>query len=274
MSDHAALLPRYRHLREVARKLAATLTSRLGKDVIDEGGRKLGILRQGVLVFEAEAEMAVLMDYCIHDVRRQGQSAVERYLAEAPFPPDSDEMLLLQAHARAIYSLFLVEGVEPGVGVRVRDLFRSQEHFLHDVGFSQTVERGAVLAGRIVSAGDVTMTTGAVLPFAQVPEAQLADFVSGYLPKFKAISSAPSSPEGSSELATMLIQTSLQGGGADHVRYEDSFAGPRSARLPAAPSRPRLIGRPSAARPGRVGRNDPCPCGSGKKFKNCCYGRR
>ncbi len=20
----------------------------------------------------------------------------------------------------------------------------------------------------------------------------------------------------------------------------------------------------------KVGRNDPCPCGSGKKFKNCC----
>jgi len=20
----------------------------------------------------------------------------------------------------------------------------------------------------------------------------------------------------------------------------------------------------------RVGRNDPCPCGSGKKYKNCC----
>ncbi|WP_419193681.1 SEC-C metal-binding domain-containing protein [Kolteria novifilia] len=22
----------------------------------------------------------------------------------------------------------------------------------------------------------------------------------------------------------------------------------------------------------RVGRNDPCPCGSGKKYKNCCMG--
>ena len=22
-----------------------------------------------------------------------------------------------------------------------------------------------------------------------------------------------------------------------------------------------------------VGRNDPCPCGSGKKFKKCCYGK-
>ena len=24
----------------------------------------------------------------------------------------------------------------------------------------------------------------------------------------------------------------------------------------------------------RVGRNDPCPCGSGKKFKKCCLGKR
>lgn len=23
----------------------------------------------------------------------------------------------------------------------------------------------------------------------------------------------------------------------------------------------------------RVGRNDPCPCGSGKKFKRCCLGK-
>ena len=27
-----------------------------------------------------------------------------------------------------------------------------------------------------------------------------------------------------------------------------------------------------ARRPPRVGRNEPCPCGSGKKFKNCCLG--
>jgi len=23
----------------------------------------------------------------------------------------------------------------------------------------------------------------------------------------------------------------------------------------------------------KIGRNDPCPCGSGKKFKRCCLGR-
>jgi len=25
--------------------------------------------------------------------------------------------------------------------------------------------------------------------------------------------------------------------------------------------------------PEKIGRNDPCPCGSGKKYKNCCMGK-
>ena len=27
-----------------------------------------------------------------------------------------------------------------------------------------------------------------------------------------------------------------------------------------------------ARNPARVGRNEPCPCGSGEKFKKCCFG--
>ena len=27
---------------------------------------------------------------------------------------------------------------------------------------------------------------------------------------------------------------------------------------------------PGSSRSGKVGRNDPCPCGSGKKYKKCC----
>jgi hypothetical protein len=37
-----------------------------------------------------------------------------------------------------------------------------------------------------------------------------------------------------------------------------------------APRFPRLSERKTAQ---RVGRNDPCPCGSGKKFKHCCHRR-
>ena len=46
------------------------------------------------------------------------------------------------------------------------------------------------------------------------------------------------------------------------VLRHSSNAGPGAAVL--APS------RPAAATEQRVGRNDPCPCGSGKKFKKCC----
>jgi uncharacterized protein len=30
------------------------------------------------------------------------------------------------------------------------------------------------------------------------------------------------------------------------------------------------VATPTATRSTKVGRNDPCPCGSGKKFKRCC----
>ena len=33
-------------------------------------------------------------------------------------------------------------------------------------------------------------------------------------------------------------------------------------------------GRPAPASPSsKVGRNEPCPCGSGKKYKKCCLGK-
>jgi predicted Zn-dependent protease with MMP-like domain len=40
-------------------------------------------------------------------------------------------------------------------------------------------------------------------------------------------------------------------------------ASPTPARDPSRPN-------PAVARPAKPGRNDPCPCGSGRKFKKCC----
>ncbi|MFN5406165.1 SEC-C metal-binding domain-containing protein, partial [Bradyrhizobium sp.] len=37
------------------------------------------------------------------------------------------------------------------------------------------------------------------------------------------------------------------------------------------PDRPPFAVRPNPfAAFGKIGRNDPCPCGSGKKYKRCC----
>ena len=38
---------------------------------------------------------------------------------------------------------------------------------------------------------------------------------------------------------------------------------------PAAPTEPYLPPKP-IVRPPKIGRNAPCPCGSGKKYKKCC----
>lgn len=50
--------------------------------------------------------------------------------------------------------------------------------------------------------------------------------------------------------------------------FEDSvITGDQLAQLRALYNRkPKQLVRKHA----KVGRNDPCPCGSGKKFKNCC----
>ena len=41
-------------------------------------------------------------------------------------------------------------------------------------------------------------------------------------------------------------------------------------RQPAEPQFPPVDSAPTNPAPRRVGRNDPCPCGSGKKYKRCC----
>ena len=55
------------------------------------------------------------------------------------------------------------------------------------------------------------------------------------------------------------------------TRYTADDIGPRVADSP-LPSR--LPAQPISQTGPRVGRNDPCPCGSGKKYKKCCMRRQ
>ncbi len=50
---------------------------------------------------------------------------------------------------------------------------------------------------------------------------------------------------------------------------------PESPRAPVLPAQPAVQGRQLPIRAEKkVGRNDPCPCGSGKKYKKCCGAAR
>jgi len=52
---------------------------------------------------------------------------------------------------------------------------------------------------------------------------------------------------------------------------EEAYRQPRARFVPMKipPTKAQLLRSPP-----RVGRNEPCPCGSGRKFKHCCLGRK
>jgi len=54
----------------------------------------------------------------------------------------------------------------------------------------------------------------------------------------------------------------------EEVEYETSRAGAEQAQQQGGGAPPVKQQQPAKAEK-RIGRNDPCPCGSGKKYKNC-----
>jgi hypothetical protein len=218
-SPHAGLLPRYQHLRQIGLPLNNQLMKMVSRSALDEGGKKLGLLKGKTLYLETEDEGAVLMDYCIHDVRRQGTNAVERFLAHSPPPEGSDEWVLLQAKRQAWYSLFAVESVERGVGVQARDLLRDEPQFLVDIGFGSTASAGMVLATRVMAPEGIVMTTGAALPAGELSEAEQARFLEQTLAKFKGADFRALPPARAAELSATLIRACLRRGAAERIRY-------------------------------------------------------
>jgi preprotein translocase subunit SecA len=57
---------------------------------------------------------------------------------------------------------------------------------------------------------------------------------------------------------------------ATHAQAESAGEMARQQRAAIDASRGEVVIETIRNRGQRVGRNDPCPCGSGKKYKNCC----
>jgi hypothetical protein len=258
------VLAQYRRWRAVGEQLNGKLVESLGKRDIDEAGRRLGLLRNGVLCFDTEDTITVLMDFAIRHVRRNGRSAVERCLAQTP-PADPEQLAWLKAVSAVHYRILQVEEVYRGFGIRVCDVFRDESELMIDVNFSHSVEPHVVFASHIYSFDGYWVTTGASLPvMADVLEELISQFERrfGRRPEdYRTLS-----PERQTELATLAIRTCLSAGMSQRVRYDlpTDNPGPHFDRLP-DPS-PLILAPPRQ----RTGRNDPCPCGSGRKFKHCC----
>jgi hypothetical protein len=256
MTTHAGLLPAYKRLRAANFALNHRLVGMLSKDQIHEGARRLGILRDGILVLEAESEITILMDFCIHHLEIDGRNTVQRCLEESPPPDGSDEMTLLQAQRHAHYAILRVIVPEPGVGVMVHDVMRGEIAFLVDVGLGSSLEKGDMVGCQVIRFPEFLMTTGAALPVHAVVRQRVGR---NFEKMGNDVDLARLTAEEEADVAAMIIRCCLEAGATEYVRFAMAGERPLSSEAPAE----------SRGRP-RANRNDPCPCGSGRKYKSCC----
>jgi hypothetical protein len=266
--EYSRLVDRYRRLREIAWRFNnKVLPEYLSKRALETCTKKLGIWQKGTIVFENEDEMGVLADYCIHDYRDEGGTAVERYVADSHPERNSDEYAVLKAMLESFHTLVRVTDVLPGVGVRVTDLLTDCGYLLVDMGFSKTARKGLVLATRLLPYEEFVTTSGAALP---VDGEILREIGHSILPQHGTDKDGQCILSGgqrrAADLAAAIIRLCLQRGASDRIQYDEMS--PASDALPSR--RETDPGASPARRETHIGRNAPCPCGSGRKYKKCC----
>jgi len=252
--DYNDIAARYRRMRKIGLELNKILPEYVPKEGIEATARKLGLWSDGMLVLDSMDQSCVLFDQAIHGYFRDGKNAVDRYMDQHPPDPGSGYEAVLAAKKLAFYSLFQVEEIVPGVGVHVHDMLYDGRHFLADVGFSRTAVTGAVFATRVLPVGDFIVTGGAALP---VDADTLAEIL-----RLPVLNASPRdftdmSRQELADIASTIIALCLKGDASRSIRYQgvDEDTGKKRTATTSTP---------------RVGRNAPCPCGSGKKYKKCC----
>ncbi len=255
-AEHSQLVDRYKDFRKIVRRLHNdVLPEYLSKRAFTVSGKKLGILRDDILVLGNMDQTAVLMDYCIYEYSEEGINAVSRYIADSQLDADSDEYVVARAMSESFHTLVQVEDVLPGVGVRANDLMGNKQFLLVDMGFSETAVKGIVIAARILPFEDFVMTSGAPLPVDQETLSEILNFAVEQFGSSENSKYITLDTQQKTDLTAAIIRICLETDSSDQIKYEDVGAEPVT---------------PPLQRETRVGRNEPCPCGSGKKYKRCC----
>jgi hypothetical protein len=245
-------LEHYRRVRAAAVRLNDRLTSTVPRSAMDEVGTALGILREGVLVFETEDSTAVLMDCCLHDWIDGGMNLIQKYASTNAPPGDPDERDALTSSLDARYSVILPTARAPRYGIYANDLLAEEEIFIMDSRFSTSpLLEGIALATRLLPLDGFWMTGGAALPVVQPVMRRILHTLplsgSGDVCDVREALRDPKN-------VIRSVRACLDAGMSRHIRMaEPSGSGPPLASVSHRPSR-----------------NAPCPCGSGKQYKRCC----
>lgn len=220
---------RYRRLRAVNIALNRKIVKTIPRQAYDDIGGALGILRNGVLVFDTEDVASVLADSCLYDWYENGENLVQRYAEAHPATAETEEGYLLQACLQAQYRILVAQSALPGAGLHFQDVLNGGELFVMDLAMSQGVPNNNVaLATRTIPLGEYWMTGGAGLPM-NSQESAVDD-----LRRIARESGTP--PQGPSGVALTVARACLAAGSANYVRYESAEASPKKPlRMPRWP---------------------------------------
>jgi hypothetical protein len=223
---------------------------------------------EGRCVMPLDDQMVIQLEWAFHDVRLDGQTIISRTAAN---PPDLSPKALraLQNRPQGRYSVYRLNNLAPELGVEFEDMVFGGKFAVLDLPTAEKRKPGELMATRIFWTGEYwTHSSGR---FFIKPE---------LLPRVRqrVIDSVGESsyenltPAQRSQVATEVIRTCAENMPTQNPawgvlnKYKKQYQNKVSAGLAGHAHPPQRLGAI------RIGRNDPCPCGSGKKYKHCCCG--
>lgn len=269
--DYDQILIKYTKFRGINIALNSKISEGLSREDCNSALNAVGILRRGGnIVFQSESDMQIVMDYAVHAVLRDGKSEAERCAQAPPFEVTDDEMFLLTAMAASRFMVYEIVSLVEGIGYIASDILsQTKDIFVADTLFSQSGRTGILFASRLFPVGEFFMSTGAGLPvLPEVKEPLMKLLSEGY----KGVQEEWTKKD-DSEISAKTIRLLLEYDVGSRVGYgnigetpedvinqlgilpDDEFHSPQEQYRRSDP---------------KVGRNSPCPCGSGKKYKKCC----
>ncbi len=282
VSERDEILAEYKQLRSDGNDIDFILSQRVTEEMIQESARKIDTLKYEDIEDLSDEEFSVLMDYCMYHVYRDGLNTIEQYFADTSPPEDSFEYDFLFASKHSFYSLFEVTSVQPEFGVTLLDIYSGESIQIVDIGMSMTAPVGMLVATRIKTFGNYSATGGCAIPLFGITKEGKKSLIDklnlmNKLGKHGQIDPAP------------LIRECLAIGNMSRIVQIDPFESVKmqmADRLTSLgistmqPPSVRKVTKRNALNkstgevirlsPKKIGRNDPCPCGSNKKYKKCC----
>jgi len=237
------------------------------KDVLLSNAEQVRSVRKeigldGRFVLPLDDQLVVQIDWMAHDVWLDGQSMLERVVAD---PPELSAKAMRALHNRlaARYSVFRLNQLVPELGVEFEDLIFGGKLAVLDLPMAENRKPGDLIATRIYWSGDYwTHSSGRFFPRPElVPTIrQRVKEIAGDC-RYEDLA-----PIVRSRVATAIIRACADDMPTLDPRELDWGVFNKYKKPSASGLTPPRLGNGGP----RVGRNDPCPCGSGKKFKQCC----